>query len=200
MIKNSTPERELVERLIGGDEIAFNEIFYCYKDKLFSYCYRFAKSKVMAEEIVQEVLVKIWTSREKINPELSFSSYLYTIARNHSLNFLKKAASDHAFKERLLYHFERNRHEFEAEMNYNELSRLADRAIASLPPKRRQIFQMSRDSSMNYEDIANYLGISKHTVKNQIVQARKSIRDYLSLHEEIGLFVLFALSLSYTGF
>lgn len=193
MANTSVPEKELVERLISGDEVAFTEIFYCYKDKLLSYCCRFTKSEVMAEEIVQNVLIKIWTNREQINPELSFSSYLYTIARNDSLNFLKKAASDVAFKERLLYYFERSHCEPEEKLIYSELNGIAEKAIALLPPKRRQIYQMRRNFSMNYDDIANYFGISKHTVKNQIVQARKSIKNYLSLHEEIGLCFLFVL-------
>lgn len=187
MIHHATPESELVERIKNGDERAFKEIFYRYKDKLFSYCCRFTKSETMAEEIVQDVLLKIWTTRERLNPELSFSNYLYTITRNYSLNFLKKAASDAALRNRLFYHFDETRCEPEETLIYNDLNRIAQKAIALLPPRRRQIYEMSRDNSLNYEDIANQLGVSKNTVRNQLVQARKFIRNYLNSNAELGL-------------
>ncbi len=193
MIDQSTPEKELVERIIEGDEIAFKEIFYRYKNRLFSYCCRFTKSEVQAEEIVQDVLIKIWTNRGQLNPNLSFSSYLYTIIRNHSLNFLKKAASDAALRARLFYYFEHSHCDPEEKLIYNDLSKIAKKAIALLPPRRRQIYEMSRERSMNYEDIADQLGISKNTVKNQLVQARKSIRNYLNTHAEMGFCVMLVL-------
>jgi RNA polymerase sigma-70 factor (ECF subfamily) len=186
-------EKELIVGVKSGDEDAFKEIFYHYKNKLFSYCCRFVKSEAIAEEIVQEVLIKIWTTRAQLNPDLSFTNYLYTIARNYSLNFLKKAATDNALKAQLALHSEHKHCEPEDNLIYSEFSAIAQHAITLLPPKRRQIYEMSRDLSMNYEDIAGQLGISKYTVKNQIVQARKSIRNYLNSHAEMELCLLFAL-------
>src|SRR5699024_5804600 len=133
MINSSTPEKELVKKLVNGDEMAFKEIFYRYKGRLFSYCCRFTKSEALAEDIVQEVLIKIWTNREQINPERAFSSYLDTITRNHSLNFLKKAASNAALKERLFHDYDKTHCEPESQLVYREWSKIAKKAIALLP-------------------------------------------------------------------
>ena len=194
MGENVTQEKALIVGVKSGDEAAFKRIFYRYKDKLFSYCYRFIKSESLAEEIVQEVLIKIWTHREELNPDLSFDSYLYIIARNLSLNYLRKAATDDALKARLIARIDAQHCEPEEQLIFNDFSAIAQHAIAQLPPKRRQIYEMSRDLSMNYEDIAGELGISKYTVKNQIVQARKAIRAYLSSHAEMEFCLLFLLA------
>lgn len=188
-----TTEKELLERMQGGDQAAFKEIFYRYKDKLLSYCFRFTKSEAIAEEIVDDVLVKIWTGREHIDPTLSFNSYLYTITRNYSLNFLKKAATNTILKEKLFQYFEKSHCQPEEEVMYHDIKNIAERAIASLPPQRQRIYQMSREQAMSYEEIANRLGISKFTVKNQLAKALKTIRNYLHTHAEMNICILYVL-------
>jgi RNA polymerase sigma-70 factor (ECF subfamily) len=187
MNNNFTPEKELVERIVSGDQTAFKEIFYRYKDKLFSYCFRFTKSEEVAEEIVQDVLLKIWTDRKRIDPDLSFSSYLYTITRNYSFNFLKKAAANISLQEKLFYYFDHYHSQPEDQLVFNDLTSIVNKAVALLPPQRRLIYKMSREKAMNYDEIAHHLGISKHTVKNQLVQALKFIRSYLNTHTELNL-------------
>lgn len=188
-----TTEKELLERMRSGDQAAFKEIFYRYKDKLLSYCFRFTKSEAIAEEIVDDVLVKIWTAREHIDPNLSFNSYLYTIARNDSLNFLKKAATNTAIKEKLFQYVEQCHCQPEEEVIYNDIKNIAAQAIAGLPPQRQQIYQMSREQAMSYEEIADRLGISKFTVKNQLAKALKAIRNYLHTHAEMNICLLYIL-------
>lgn len=190
MIESVTPEKILVERVRAGDESAFREIFYRYKDKLLSYCFRFTKSEEIAEEIVHDVLIKIWTTRQQIDPDRSFNAYLYTIAKNYSLNFLKKAATNASLQSGLFHYFENNHCQPEEEIIYLDLSNITEKAIASLPPQRRLIYQMSRKQAMSYEEISIQLGISKFTVKNQMVKALKFIRNYLQIHAEIGICII----------
>lgn len=193
MVNNATPEKELVQRIKSGDQAAFKEIFFRYKDKLLSYCFRFTKSEAIAEEIVDDVLVKIWTTREDIDLDRSFNSYLYTIARNYNLNFLKKAATNKALKENLFHYFEKYHCHPEDALIYNDLENIAEKAIAALPPQRRLIYQMSRKQAMTHEEIADNLGISRFTVKNQLVKALKTIRTYLSAHTEMNICLIYAL-------
>jgi RNA polymerase sigma-70 factor (ECF subfamily) len=193
MSNNFTSEKELVEKIIFGDQAAFKEVFYRYKDKLFSYCFRFTKSEAIAEEIVQDVLLKIWTERKRIDPDLSFNSYLYTITRNHALNFLKKAAHDASLKAQLFHYFDQYHCQPEDQLIYNDLAGIAEQAVALLPPRRRLIYEMSREQAMNYEEIASHLGISKYTVKNQLVKALRSIKNYLNTHTEMDICLIYAL-------
>ncbi len=195
MIDSFTPEKKLIEKVKSGDQSAFKEIFYRYKDKLLSYCLRFTKSETIAEEIVHDVLIKIWTEREKIDLTLSFNSYLYIITRNYSLNFLKKAATNASLQQKLAYYLEKNRWQPEDDLVYHDLENIAERAIDLLPPQRRLIYKMSRKQAMTHEEIADRLGISKFTVKNQIVKALKFIRNYLNTHTEISICLIYSLFL-----
>jgi RNA polymerase sigma factor (sigma-70 family) len=95
-------ERTLVINLIAGDERAFRAIFDRYRDCLYGYCLKFTKSKEAAEEIVQDVFVKVWETRSNLNPDLSFKAYLYQITKNLAFNFLKKAAGESSFKKKIL--------------------------------------------------------------------------------------------------
>ena len=79
-------ERSLVIRLIAGDEDAFCELYAAYKNRLIYFAMRFLKSREYAEDIFQDAFTTIWESRRFINPNTSFSSYLYTIMRNRILN------------------------------------------------------------------------------------------------------------------
>lgn len=198
MENSSTSEKELIKRIKNGDQSAFREIFYRYKDKLLSYCFRYTKSEAIAEEIIDDVLVKIWTQRDNIDPDRSFNNYLYTITRNHSLNFLKKAVTNAALRENLISRFEKRHCEPEDQLVYNDLTSIAEKAIASLSPQRRRIYQMSRKEAMSYEEIANQLGISKFTVKNQIVKALKSIRSYLNTHAEMDFFIIYTVLMTFS--
>lgn len=180
-------ERTLVIHLIAGDEGAFRAIFDRYRDRLYGYCLKFTKSKEAAEEIVQDVFVKVWENRSSLNPDLSFNAYLYQITKNLAFNFLKKAASETLFKKRILPYLEVAHSRPEDDCLYRDYERLADKVIKLLPPQRQLIFQMSRQSGMSHDEIATSLGISKNTVKGQIVKASKTIRDYFRLHSDIAL-------------
>lgn len=198
MINSLTPEKELVKKVKVGDQAAFKEIFYRYKDKLLSYCFRFTKSEAIAEEIVHDVLIKIWTGREQIDPDLSFNSYLYTITRNYSLNFLKKAATNTSLQQKLVYYFEKSHCQPEDDVIYHDFEEITEQAIALLPPQRRLIYLMSRKQAMSYKEIAHQLDISKFTVKNQMAKSFRFIKDYLSLHTEISFCLVFGLSLFFS--
>ena len=87
-IKDKT-DNELVHLLIQNDEAAFSELYIRYKDKLYYFCLNLLKSAEEANDIVQEIFIRIWESRNFINPELSLSSFLYTMARNRILNYFR---------------------------------------------------------------------------------------------------------------
>lgn len=85
-------DTELVTLLIQNNEAAFSELYVRYKDKLYYFCLQILKSKEETNDIVQEIFIRIWESRSFINPNLSFSSFLYTMVRNRILNYLSFAS------------------------------------------------------------------------------------------------------------
>ena len=187
-------EKKLVSRIRQGDEVAFREAFYQYKDRLFSYCYRFTKSEASAEELVHDALLKVWTNRRHLDPERPFIGYLYTITRNLALNFLKKSASEAALKKSVQQHSLAWHNDTEEAVHYANLEHIAKMAIHQLPDQQQRVYRMSRDQHMTHEEIAQSLNISPHTVRNHIIKALRAIKQYLHLHADISFFLLYLLA------
>ena len=113
-------ERELVLRLIDGDEDAFCELYAAYKNRLLYFAMKFVKSREFAEDIFQDAFTVVWQSRRFINPDASFSSYLYTIVRNRILNQIRDRA-------KRFRHDNRNRNTDNAAETADDLNQRHDR-------------------------------------------------------------------------
>lgn len=178
-----------MKRLRKGDRTAFKQIFNRYEKKLLFYTAAIVKSKGQAKDIVQETFIKLWTNRQKIDPNQSLSGYLHTIARNMSLNQLKRAGYDQELRETIWEKIQeiQQRVKIEEDIYGRESSLLVQEAIRKLSPRRKQVFKLSREEGLTHQEIANKLDISPNTVKNQIVSAMKEIRAYLQRHTDIAL-------------
>lgn len=161
----------------------FNKLFHDYYTNLSRFAFTYVKDEAVAEELVQEVFVNLWQKQE-LKEISSIRSFLYISVRNRALNYLR----DH--KTRTLHEndfaIERER---DALYEYNEyehkqLETLVKDAIAELPEKCREIFELSRNENLTYQQIAEQLNISTKTVENQISIAIKKLRvklkDYMS--------------------
>lgn len=183
-------EREIIKKISNGDHRAFRQIFDQYKDVLYGYSLKLTKSQEMAEEAVQETFIKIWQSRSGLNTELSLKAYLYKITQNHIFNTLRKAANHSKLKEEIFYQQLNTHFSTEDQIVYHELEVFKEKAIADLPARRQLIYKMSRTDGLSHEEIAAQLGISQHTVKDQMVKALKSIKKYLKIHTDIAVSVV----------
>ncbi len=185
--KETYQEEILVKELISGSETAFRKIFDKYRNQLYKFSLSMVCSEVYAEEIVQDVFMKIWTKRESLNPNLSFKSYLFTITRNQNIKFLKKAANNLKLREEIFYRSQKFANLTERYIRESELEELKEEALNLLPPKRRVIFEMSRNDGKSYEDIGTELGISPNTVRNQMSRALETLRNFLLDQKDITL-------------
>lgn len=172
-------ERALVFRLIGGDEDAFCELYAAYKNRLIYFAMRFLKSREYAEDVFQDAFTVVWQSRRFIDPDASFSSYLYTIIRNRLLNQLRDAANEEKLKESILSQALDYTDDTKREVMLNDLKFIISRALEQLTPRQREIFEMSREAQLSHKEIAGELGISVNTVQEHISSSLKIIRTYL---------------------
>lgn len=179
-------EHSLVIRLIAGDEDAFCELYAAYKNRLIYFAMRFLKSREYAEDIFQDAFTVIWESRRFINPDASFSAYLYTIVRNRILNQLRELANDNYLKEQILSQAIDYSNDTNNEIFANDLQRFIHCALQQLTPRQREIFEMSREKQMSHKEIAEYLGISVNTVQEHISVSLRSIRTYLEKNAVLG--------------
>ena len=176
---NFSEERSLILRLIGGDEDAFCELYATYKNRLIYFAMRFLKSREYAEDVFQDAFTVVWQSRRFINPDASFSSYLYTIMRNRILNQLRNAANEEKLKESILSQALDYTEDTKREVMLNDLKSLIPHAWQQLTPRQREIFEMSREAQLSHKEIADKLGISVNTVQEHISISLKLIRTYL---------------------
>lgn len=183
-------EKVLIKQLALGSESAFQKLFDSYYNIIYKYSLSMVGSKPHAEEIVQEVFLKLWLKRESLNPELSFKSFLFTITKNQTITFLKKAARVDKLREEVFFHSQKFISNTELHINEQEIDSIKREALGLYPSRRRLIFEMSRYEGKSYEEIANELGISKNTVKNQMNMALETLRDFLLKNKDIALMVL----------
>ena len=176
---NFSEERSLILRLIGGDEDAFCELYATYKNRLIYFAMRFLKSREYAEDVFQDAFTVVWQSRRFINPDASFSSYLYTIMRNRILNQLRNAANEEKLKESILSQALDYTEDTKRKVMLNDLKSLISHALQQLTPRQREIFEMSREAQLSHKEIADKLGISVNTVQEHISTSLKLIRTYL---------------------
>ncbi|GAA5224793.1 RNA polymerase sigma-70 factor [Membranihabitans marinus] len=173
-----------------SDERAFRAMFDAYSKDVFAYSMSFVKNKALADEVVQDVFLKVWLHREQLNPDANFTSYLFTITKNTTLNILRKAASDQKLREVVFYHKPTFENSTEMAILDRDFEKIRLDAIGQLPPKRKRIFEMSRYEDKSYEEISRELNISLTTVKNQMSMALKTIRDFLRVNGDITLLLI----------
>ncbi len=173
-----TEDRELYLKLREGDEKAFQILFRKYYQAMCHFANQFLTDREVAEEIVQEMFVKIWEKRQVLNIESSVKHYLFRSVRNHCLNQIQheKIKKQYAQKVKESAILEVNPDDYFLEI---DLVKRIEKSINSLPPKRREIFRLSREQGMKYKEIAETLDISVKTVEAQMGLALKYLRDEL---------------------
>ena len=173
-----TEDNELYLKIREGDERAFQALFRKYYGALCSFANQVLNNKELSEETVQDVFVKMWEKRQVITIETSVKNYFFRSVRNHCLNQLQHEKIKKQYAGRIL---EAARQEIDPEEYFIEvdLIRRIDESIGSLPPKRREIFRLSREQGMKYKEIAEELNISVKTVEAQMGLALKHLRNEL---------------------
>lgn len=172
-------EKDLVTNLIDGDESAFCKLYALYKDRLIYFAIKFIKSYDLAEDVFQDAFTTIWQNRRFLNPDMPFSSYIYTIVKNRLLNLLNNINNDQKLKNYLLAGAIDFTNETENSVLSTDLSQLLEKALNTLTPQQRRVFEMSRTEMKPHKEIAEELGISVHTVQQHISASLKIIRDFL---------------------
>mgnify|MGYP005552257979 CR=1 FL=1 len=172
-------EREVVLRLIDGDEEAFCELYAAYKNRLLYFALKFVKSHEFAEDIFQDAFTVVWQTRRFINPEASFSSYLYTIVRNRILNQLRDMANEDQLKEQILSQAIDSANETNNHILLNDLKEIIARALEQLTPRQREVFKMSRELQMSHKEIAEKLQIPVRTVEDHIYKTLTELHKVL---------------------
>jgi RNA polymerase sigma-70 factor, ECF subfamily len=176
--------RELLVRLKIGDATAFDQIYHRYSHKLYSFVFRILKDEADVEDIVQEVFIKIWEFREKLDDSRMLNSLIFTIAYNSSISLIRKKISNSRYIEYL-----KNNSVIQVpdnspgEIEITELNHHVEKLIQNLPDRQKRVYLSHREMGLTYPEIAKEMGISKNTVENHMVKTlkylRKNLKDFL---------------------
>ena len=173
---SKTKSKILFINVKKGDISSFNQLYNCYRIKLFNFVFRLLKNKEDAEEIVQDTFVKLWQNREAIDPEKISDNYIFTIARNSVLNALRKNHPPiNSIEEKSIIEPAHNR--TEEEVLFTDLSAHFQLIINKLPDKRKIIYNLSREKGYSNREIAEELNISVKTVEVQMTKALKFLKE-----------------------
>lgn len=153
------------------------------------------KVSAVADELLQDIFLKVWENREQINEDLSFQAWLYRIAENSVYDYYRRLARDVKMREHTLRTFAQLYNHTEDYILNKERSQLLEKALSRLPPQRQLIFKLCRLEGKSYEEAATLLNISTSTVSNQLVKATKNIKDYVFFHSKEFLVFIIALYL-----
>lgn len=172
-------ETTTIAALQSGDHKAFEEVFTAYFDKVKHLLTGLLRSESEAEELAQDIFVKLWMNRESIDPDKAFNTYLYTIARNTAFNYLKHKLVKENFKNSFSG-FDAAADSSDEILFAKEISLLMEMTVCKMPVQRRTIYQLSREQGIPNREIAEKLGISKKTVENQLSLALQDIKRVIS--------------------
>ena len=187
-------DTELVKRLQKGDVEAFDLIYEKYSGKLYSFGLKYLRSAVEAEELVQSVFIKIWENHKHIDKDLSFKSYLFTIAYNDICKLFRKRNYLQKFVNDTLYERSGSSSDTEESIDYQSVLKLVERIVNKLPERQRVIFNKSKLEGKSTKEIAEELSLSPGTVDNYISEALKFIRIRLK-KEDFALLLFLSLNL-----
>jgi RNA polymerase sigma-70 factor (ECF subfamily) len=181
-------ESQLVYNLSRGNLLAFNTLYKEYSGRLYRFAVGYLKSETEAEELVQEVFTIIWEKRADLKEELSFKSFLFTIAFNIiRKHFRTKSYFAEYFKSELNPDLDMQTSQ---KITYNSLHQYITELVNKLPDRRKEIFIKSRFYGLTIKEIAEEMKISHKTVENQLTDALKFIRINLNRENISGILFL----------
>jgi RNA polymerase sigma-70 factor (ECF subfamily) len=171
---------DLLVRLNQGDIYAYDLIYNHYCHKVYSFVIKIVKDVADAEDVLQEVFIKIWESRGKLDDHKSIDPFVFTLAYHSSIDLIRKKANSSKYCEYLKIaataFFSENTSDA---VEFGELQQLLEKLIARMPEQQRRVFLSHREQGLTYPEIAKKMGISKNTVENHMVKALKYLRQNL---------------------
>jgi RNA polymerase sigma-70 factor, ECF subfamily len=180
-------DRALVERILGGDRDRFSELVSRYEKRVINYVYRIIHRYEDAHDLTQDIFVKVYLALDRYDPKYQFSTWLFRIAQNSSIDALrKKTISEVPLTRSSDDESGTKEREFADDgispyraLKNKELSAAIDKAVAKLPSDYRELIQLRHFAELSYEEIASMKRLPLGTVKNKLFRARNLLKEAL---------------------
>ena len=174
-------EKELIILLKEGDEKAFTTLYRRYWSKVYNFSRLYLSSILEIEEVVQEVFVKVWESRSLLREDDNFKGFLFVITRNLVFNQFRRSFNENAYKLTVLSSI-MPYYNLEEELTAADLQEFIEKMVKELPPRQQEVFNLSRNAHITYNEISIRLNISEKTVERHINEALKFLKKNIMFY------------------
>lgn len=185
-----TIEEKLISALKKGSREAFDDIYQIYSKRLYAYSLQFTKSHEESEEIVQEVFIKLWINRAHIKQEETLQPLLFIMAKHLLINAYRAKLNHPVYEEFINYKDELSVDNTHHQVEYDEFFMKFQKLLETLPMTQRKIIQLSRMHNLSNKEIASTLLLSEQTVKNQLSEGLKNLKEKLSKYILLLMLIL----------
>jgi RNA polymerase sigma-70 factor (ECF subfamily) len=186
-------DNKLIQNLIKGDSLAFDELFRKYYNKIYSFSYRYLQNKQDAEEVVQEVFITVWKIREKLKEIKNLNSWLFTITFNQIRKIFRNMAIEKRKLETVAMSSVFEEDSVLTEIEFNDLMSKAGEIIERIPKKQKTVLLLSIRDGLSSSEISSKLKINKRTVENHLSNARAYLKKVFNEEHLIPLVILWFL-------
>lgn len=175
------PDAELLQLLKAGDRSAYEQIYHRYKFVLHNHAWNKTRNREEAQDTIQEIFTMLWAKRESLDVNVNLSGYLYTSLRNYILNQMVRKEVRNKYIVSIQSFVDQDTVVADHRVRENQLRELIEKEVAALPPRMREVFELSRKGFLSHKEIAERLGTTEQTVKKQMTNALRVLRKRLGL-------------------
>ena len=187
-------ERELLLEVAKRNEYAFKVLYDHYRSQVYSRALYLLKSDLLAEEVLQEVMLKFWQNAGGLTVDTTLGAYLSTLTRNRSFNLLKRKALEAKAEMELGKGWTEQDNATEEEILLADTRKLLAQGIALLPPQQKLVYELCHIEGLKYEEAAQKMNLSVETVRGYMKLALRFLRTYLKTHTDVtAILIIFKL-------
>jgi RNA polymerase sigma-70 factor (ECF subfamily) len=187
---------ELVVHLQANDISAFDALYEKYHEAVYRNILKLTRDAIVAEDLLQEVFVRLWEKRMQLNSRQSVAGWLFVISFNLSVNYTRKILRQQTMHKKLLYDYAHSENSIGDSSLHEAQYHLLEKAIEQLPPQKRRVVSLCKLEGKTYEEAAAELKISRHTVKEHLSTAMVYINNYVQKNADHAFVAVFLLWLN----
>lgn len=188
--KPQIDERSLLGRTAQGDQAAFKIIYEAYQSQVLTFANKYLKSRQRSEEVMQEVFLRLWNLKDKLNDINDLENYILTVTRNKAFDTLRQQKRETRFVQPIEDHNDVSENNTEEKILLEDTRQLLEKGIALLPPQQKLVYQLCHQQGLKYEEVAAELGISPKTVHTHMKLALGTLRTYMSQNTDLAVLLI----------
>lgn len=188
---NNINDEDLCKRIKSGEKDAYQILFEKYAPRIYNFSLTYLKNRDDAEELVQNVFLKIWEKRNSLDATQNLKSFIFKIAVNTIYDFIRRKNIEHAYEDYARLNFKPNENYTWHSVIFEEMKNNLDKLVLQLPEQQQKIFQLSKLEGLTNKEISQKLKLSKRTVENHLYRALTFLKKHFKNESFLTLLFLY---------